>query len=475
MKLAFWSVSTLDHSYLLQESVRSFRRLGMKEDYHVYSDRHIEGAINHKIETLALDSYFFKLDFLKKAAIDIQADWLVFLDADTQWIKPPAPDLLTYFTDNHFKSFSLFESDCSREANWHRWPISRYAALCRRLGVTSNVYVANGGFWAVHRDHVDVFCGAVQTFRRAAEGRLWRRLTEEPSLCYATMMLNGEKSDLMTIQKLPNWFTPGPITGGTWRWKPGFSAQEIEVSPAIVHCFSARQKAELVRRGKINPVSVSFFTSVMGRLHHLRQTLPTNTSENPNAEFCVLNYGSQDGLHEWVHEAMADHLASGQLVYAQVNADKWLPSHARNMCSRLCSNSILCQIDADSFCGPQFDQRLIDLFGSDMMQVARAWGGKIALPASVFHQIRGYDERITAWGTEDIDIVERACRAGLKYHHLRDGRWRRRIHHSDLERMEHSQIKDKHLSYLLSEEIRMKNNSEQVVQVNPHGYGMLTD
>lgn len=63
---------------------------------------------------------------------------------------------------------------------------------------------------------------------------------------------------------------------------------------------------------------ITFTTICMGRLHHLKETLPQNLADNrdyPNLEFLLLNYGGRDGLDEWVRTEMKEHLESGRLVY----------------------------------------------------------------------------------------------------------------------------------------------------------------
>jgi len=70
----------------------------------------------------------------------------------------------------------------------------------------------------------------------------------------------------------------------------------------------------------------------MGRLHHLRQTLPFNLSQNsePQVEFVLLDYHSQDGLGAWIREHFSKEIASGHLVYYRTEAPRYYHSaHAK--------------------------------------------------------------------------------------------------------------------------------------------------
>ena len=73
---------------------------------------------------------------------------------------------------------------------------------------------------------------------------------------------------------------------------------------------------------------ISFCTVAMGRLDHLRQTLPCNieaASDYPNCEFVLLDYGSRDGLADWVKSYCMPWLDSGKLTYLRIDGPRlWL-------------------------------------------------------------------------------------------------------------------------------------------------------
>jgi len=58
---------------------------------------------------------------------------------------------------------------------------------------------------------------------------------------------------------------------------------------------------------------VSFYTMCMGRLQHLRETLPRNLADSPNAEFVVFDYNLPDELAKWSHPVVQE-FDAGQSV-----------------------------------------------------------------------------------------------------------------------------------------------------------------
>ena len=71
-------------------------------------------------------------------------------------------------------------------------------------------------------------------------------------------------------------------------------------------------------------MKIAFFTTCMNRLKHLRRTLPKNIADNKdydNCVFVVLNYNSQDGLHEWMLKEMAAEIKGGKSFKLLANVD----------------------------------------------------------------------------------------------------------------------------------------------------------
>jgi len=90
MKVCYWSISWGQYSYILQSLLKSFKDVGMTEDFHVFSDKELKYVYNHKlIPTIELDQLqFFKFHYLKEVA-KLDYDIFVFIDADHFFVRKP--------------------------------------------------------------------------------------------------------------------------------------------------------------------------------------------------------------------------------------------------------------------------------------------------------------------------------------------------------------------------------------------------
>lgn len=193
------------------------------------------------------------------------------------------------------------------------------------------------------------------------------------------------------------------------------------------------------------PHKISYCTTCKGRLHHLKETLPANLAAeagNPNVEFVVLDYGSDDGLGDWIRQNFAHEIETGRLRYARSEQEYFRMAHAKNMAHRLATGDILCNLDADNFVpqyfskwlGEQFDREPhaivttqaighLDLIKERTGRVLRGLpptmeiggiGGRIAVRKEDFYRLGGYNEKIEGWGPDDLQFALRACDAGLR-------------------------------------------------------------
>lgn len=215
-------------------------------------------------------------------------------------------------------------------------------------------------------------------------------------------------------------------------------------------------------------MKISFCTTCMGRTHHLKQTLPKNIRENlpranqldPDVEFVVLDYNSQDGLEEWIKSdpEMIEYMQKGILVYARTTEPEFFRmAHAKNMSHRLATGDVLCNTDADNFLGNHFATELANIFQQDknvIVHPARVLGknisvnergffGRIAAERSSFYALGGYNEnRFKGWGCEDSHFLLRAYAIGLKPYSIFDKSFFETIGHGDSERIQNMDDKE---------------------------------
>lgn len=196
----------------------------------------------------------------------------------------------------------------------------------------------------------------------------------------------------------------------------------------------------------------------MGRAHHLKETLPQNIRDNPpinglDIEFVVLNYNSQDDLHEWITQdpQMAAHIKSGLLRYGRTSdPEHFHMAHAKNMAHRMATGDIVCNLDADNFTGANFARFLEANFSANMDIVMnpshrvsklfdpdeRGFFGRVVISRENFLKLHGYDEEFSGWGGEDTDFMQRAKGLGLQHVRIDSLAYLGLIAHTNAERVE---------------------------------------
>lgn len=199
-------------------------------------------------------------------------------------------------------------------------------------------------------------------------------------------------------------------------------------------------------------MKISFCTTVRNRLYHLKETLPDNMREvrNHDAELVLLDYGSTDGLEEWITSAFAQDLSSGKLRRFRYSGASYFDrSHSKNLTIKLSDGDVVCNIDADNYIGAGFCEYLISVFSpgervfiSGLRHVLSAPDscGKICGRKSDFLSVGGYDENFEGHGFEDYDFSNRLQLLGLRELSLDHPEFRRAISHSNLERVQEDRL-----------------------------------
>lgn len=200
-------------------------------------------------------------------------------------------------------------------------------------------------------------------------------------------------------------------------------------------------------------LKISFCIVCMNRLHHLEITLLKNIADNigyPNLEFVILDYNSQDGMESWIKNNLSSHLDSGLIKYFRTPEPvSFIHSHSKNMAFRLASGEIICNINADHYIGNGFAKYVNKCFNEDIGIVITSidyFGvkpnyapasdvyGKVCVKKTDFLKVGGFDERITSYGYEDFDLVNRLELSGLKRSFMDDPSFLQYLSHGIEER-----------------------------------------
>ncbi len=193
------------------------------------------------------------------------------------------------------------------------------------------------------------------------------------------------------------------------------------------------------------PKKIAFCTTCKGRRQHVELTLPKNLADNADCKDFVqvlVNYNSSDGLDDYLRANHQRDIDSGRLaVYHLPTPPKFQMAHAKNVAHRLGiaeGADVLVNLDADNFAGPGFASYLADQFDGDMFmwsrmvpgELARGISGRIAVPAKLFLNSGGYDERFETWSPDDKDFNIRLRRMGYKAREI-DQRFLDAVLHND--------------------------------------------
>jgi hypothetical protein len=165
---------------------------------------------------------------------------------------------------------------------------------------------------------------------------------------------------------------------------------------------------------------ISFCITCRNRLEYLKQTLPVSLSKvSLGVTFCLLDYGSSDGLGDWVKTEMGQFIEWDVLEYYRAEADHFDMAHAKNSCSKLSTGDVVCNLDADNFAEyefqdyieKQFRNRLVEIVCTDLNDGTH---GRLSARRDAFDKLGGYDESFVGYGWDDNDFRERASRSGIQ-------------------------------------------------------------
>jgi len=164
----------------------------------------------------------------------------------------------------------------------------------------------------------------------------------------------------------------------------------------------------------------------MNRLHHLKQTLQESINNSQDdVEFVVLDYGSTDGLEEWIYNDMQSHINTGKLKFKRTDKPKYFrPPHAKNIAHKMGNGAILVNLDADNIVTKEYMQKLREVFNGGYNFMAsksepKHWNGafgRIAIKRWWFYHMGGYNEEFEGYGYEDDDLIMRARAIGIKFY-----------------------------------------------------------
>jgi hypothetical protein len=255
-RFCFWSIATGPYAAMAQSLVDSARRVGVFKDFHIWTDRAIEGAICHRLASTRGEKKFIRLELLDARVRKLKYDYFVWLDADSYFVRHPG-DILRVLRGAPVHA--SLESNIALEKplipDWGPCSLRNLTMLMQFRGVRSReVFTVNGGFWIVHREVVQTFCGLTWDFWEFCR-KVGYRFAVEPLLAYASQMLCGNPyvhtlrhtGDLWATDR-DGQFAGKVPSAGAWKFVDCFSGESFRINPAIIH--APRSQRALVVRGR---------------------------------------------------------------------------------------------------------------------------------------------------------------------------------------------------------------------------------
>jgi glycosyltransferase involved in cell wall biosynthesis len=221
-------------------------------------------------------------------------------------------------------------------------------------------------------------------------------------------------------------------------------------------------------------LQASVIVTCKGRLHHLRESLPTMLRQECSFDFkvIVVDYGCPKNTFEWCRSFDLRRLVALQVLD---NTEPFNVSRARNCGARQARGSVLAFVDADMRLRPNWlATAAAPILNGEAGLCNVAWNlvrngwdraGTCAVSAGVFHAVRGYDEALRGWGMEDCDFYHR-CKEQVPVAKFVPNLLLPLNHGNDL-RVQHYEEK----SIADSTRKQSRRCRERAGEVNPDGYG----
>lgn len=189
---------------------------------------------------------------------------------------------------------------------------------------------------------------------------------------------------------------------------------------------------------------ISVIIPCKNRLNHLSFTLPLTRKLAGEIEIIIVDYNCPMGTKEYVDRTFGND-SRIRTIKADVAGDKWSLSHARNLGFLESKGDALLFIDADT----KVKSNFITSHPLNQNQFYTGhWlhaSGCCMVWRDDFIRVKGYNEVIESWGTEDYDLYRRLEGAGVGRLYF-DKKSFENIKHHDRIRNEYHGRKDIHIS-----------------------------
>lgn len=241
----YWSVADGAYGALMERCVRSARQAGVNTPFHVLTDRQLEGCDCYDALDCDKAHGLFKLHLLKAAASRLPFDYLIWLDADSVFVRRPIEVLAPLSRSPIHVPLEVNLSAMSEDCEWRGVSCFRVRELLERAGLANQIYLCQSAFWIVHREAIDAVFEQAFTFWNLAR-KEGLELDVSHVLGYAMQIFCADPQAHLLAAHPEVWasddvgaFKESRPDGQAWRWRHPLMEESVRVRPAIVHLADA--------------------------------------------------------------------------------------------------------------------------------------------------------------------------------------------------------------------------------------------
>jgi hypothetical protein len=185
----YWSVADGPYGAMMENCVRTARQAGVFKEFHVLTDRQLNGCECYDAFSCDKARGLFKLHYLKVGMSRLPFEYFIWLDADTVFTRNPL-DVLAPLRKSPFHVPLESNLSLMGEVKWHGLSCSTLRKLYSDAGLSA-FYACHSAFWIVHREAIDQVYNLAFEFSNTAE-KLRVQLDVSALLGYAMQLLCGD-------------------------------------------------------------------------------------------------------------------------------------------------------------------------------------------------------------------------------------------------------------------------------------------
>ncbi len=245
-KFCYWSVATGEYGARMEQCVRTARAAGVFKEFHVLTDRPLEGCEGYDAYACDPAHGLFKLHHLKVGMSRLNFDYFVWLDADTVFARNPVDVLAPLGRSPIHVPLEVSLAPVAEDAEWKGTRVGALRELMVQGGVVNEPWLGGSAFWIVHHDVIEGMYDLALGFWHQAKAAGWR-VDVSAALSYAQQILSAD-SEQHRLDRHPGLWAgdhagasrAAAPNGEPWAWRHPLDPKPLRVQPAIIHLPKAK-------------------------------------------------------------------------------------------------------------------------------------------------------------------------------------------------------------------------------------------